>query len=258
MKKEIKNAFSDIYVSKELERNILDMTINKQDQVKKRFRLSYVCSIVLVVCLLSITAVYAKEIKYFIQNWSSSVQNWNSSVRLDNGKVIKLSENNNFKEIPNNVLKVDDNSSMPKMTFEEIEDMLKFSILKLKKDNTDEIYYDSGLNADGSIGRIDLWIPSFYEENDDKYVSVLVNMLIKGADRGYIAAFQGDTDAFGEKNIEISYESDNLNTNVIMYSTKSAKERLTAAFVYDDILYHFIGNNISKDEMISIIENLKS
>ena len=250
MKKEIKSAFSKIYVSKELERNVLDMTINKQDQAKKKFRLSYACSIVLVVCLLSFTVVYAKEIKDFIQNWSSS-------VILDNGKEIKLSENNNFKEIPNDVLKVDDDSSMPKMTFEEIEDMLKFSILKLKKDNTDEIYYQPGLNADGSIGRIDLWIPSFYAENDDKFVSVLVNILIKDADEGYIAAFQGDTDALGEKNIEISYESDNLNTNVIMYSTKSAKESLTVAFVYDDILYHFIGNNVSRDEMISIIENLK-
>ena len=66
MNKKIKNAFSDVSISENLERNILNMTINKQTH--RRFKLSYVCSIAVAVCLLSVTVVYAKEIKEFFQN----------------------------------------------------------------------------------------------------------------------------------------------------------------------------------------------
>jgi len=250
MNKKIKNAFSDVCVSEKLERNILNMTVNKQKQTHRRFKLSYICSIAVVVCLLSVTVVYAKEIKEFFQNWSTS-------IKLENGEEVKISENNNFKEIPTDAIKVQENQTRPKMTFEEIEEMLKFSILKLPKNNTKEIYYRTDLNDDGTIGRIDLWIPYFYKENDNKYISVSVDMLNKYADEGYVLAFQEGVDATGGKNIENSYKSENLNTNIVVYTNDWSEERLTATFVYDDILYQFIGHNISKDEMTSIIETLK-
>ena len=90
MNKKIKNAFSDVCVSEKLERNILNMTVNKQKQTHRRFKLSYVCSIAVAVCLLSVTVVYAKEIKEFFQNWSTS-------IKLENGTEVKISENNNYK-----------------------------------------------------------------------------------------------------------------------------------------------------------------
>lgn len=250
MNKKIKNAFSDVCVSEKLERNILNMTVNKQKQTHRRFKLSYVCSIAVAVCLLSVTVVYAKEIKEFFQNWSTS-------IKLENGEEVKISENNNFKEIPTDAIKVKENSESPKMTFKEVEEMLKFSILKLPENNTNDIYYRTFLNDNGSIGRVDLWIPYFYKENENKYISVSVNMLNKYADKGYVLAFQEGIDATGEKNIENSYKSENLNTNIVVYTNDWSEERLTATFVYDDILYQFIGHNISKDEMTSIIETLK-
>lgn len=250
MNKKIKNAFSDVSVSENLERNILNMTVNKQKQTHRRFKLSYVCSIAVAVCLLSVTVVYAKEIKEFFQNWSTS-------IKLENGTEVKISENNNFKEIPTDAIKVKENSESPKMTFKEVEEMLKFSILKLPENNTNDIYYRTSLNDDGSIGRVDLWIPYFYKENENKNISVSVNMLNKYADEGYVLAFQEGIDATGNKNIENSYQSENLNTNIVVYTNDWSEERLTATFVYDDILYQFIGHNISKDEMISIIETLK-
>lgn len=250
MNKKIKNAFSDVCVSEKLERNILNMTVNKQKQTHRRFKLSYVCSIAVAVCLLSVTVVYAKEIKEFFQNWSTS-------IKLENGEEVKISENNNFKEIPTDAIKVKENSESPKMTFIEIEEMLKFSILKLPENNTNDIYYRTSLNDNGSIGRVDLWIPYFYKENENKYISASVNMLNKYADEGYVLAFQEGIDATGGKNIENSYKSENLNTNIVVYTNNWSDERLTATFVYDDILYQFIGHNISKDEMTSIIETLK-
>ena len=80
---------------------------------------------------------------------------------------------------------------------------------------------------------------------------------LKYADDVYVLAFQEGIDATGEKNIENSYKSGNLNTNIIVYTNNWSDEKLIATFVYDDILYQFIGHNISKDEMTSIIEILK-
>lgn len=114
MNKKIKNAFSDISVSENLERNILNMTVNKQKQTYRRVKLSYVCSIAVVVCLLSITVVYAKEIKEIFKSWGTS-------IKLEDGTEVKVSENNNFKEIPDDAIKVKENAESPKMTFEEIE-----------------------------------------------------------------------------------------------------------------------------------------
>lgn len=70
MKNRIKNAFSRICVSDKLEKSILNMTVNKRVKNNKKLRLSYACLIILAICLLSISVVYAKEIKEFIQNWS--------------------------------------------------------------------------------------------------------------------------------------------------------------------------------------------
>lgn len=250
MENKIKNAFSDIYVSDKLDRKILNLTVNKKEKKYRQLKLSYVCSIVLSIFLLSVTVVSSKEIKKFFESWSTFIE-------LENGTKINVSENNNFKEIPNSAIKVKQGENRPQMTYSEIEEMLKFSILKLPKDNTEEIYYGTGLNKDGTIGRIDLWIPYFIKENEIKHISCTVSMLNKYADEGYVLAFKEGLDATGGKNIGNSYKLKNLNTNVVMYTNNWSTERITATFVYDDILYEFVGKNMSKDEMISIIETLK-
>ena len=45
-----------------------------------------------------------------------------------------------------------------------------------------------------------------------------VNLLNKYADEGYVLAFNEGLDATGGKNIEKSYKSKNLNTNVVIYN----------------------------------------
>ena len=57
MNKKIKNAFSEICVSEKLERNILNMTVNKEKSSLKNYKLSYVCSIALVICMVSVIYV---------------------------------------------------------------------------------------------------------------------------------------------------------------------------------------------------------
>ena len=51
-----------------------------------------------------------------------------------------------------------------------------------------------------------------------------------------------------------SYKSKNLNTNVVLYTNNWSTERVTATFVYDDILYEFVGKNMSKDEINKLAE----
>ena len=250
MKNKIKTAFLNICVSDKLDMKILNMTINKKEKKYRQLKLSYVCSIVLLIFLLSVTVVSSKEIKKFFESWGTFIE-------LENGTKINVSENNNFKEIPNSAIKVKQSQNRPQMTYGEIEKMLGFSILKLPKENTKEIYYGTGLNKDETIGRIDLWIPYFIKESEIKYISCTVSMLNKYADEGYVLAFNDGLDVTGGKNIENSYKSKNLNTNVVLYTNNWSTERVTATFVYDDILYEFVGKNMSKDEMISIIDTLE-
>ena len=246
MNDEIKNAFSDVCVSEKLERKILNMTINKKEKFHKKFKLAYVCSIV-AICLLTVTIVYAKEIKDFFQNWSTYID-------LGDGTKVKISENNIFKDIPATAIKTEESRLM---TYQEIEKMLSLPILKFQDANTNEIYYSTLLNSDGTIGEITLWMPYFLKQSEEKYISASVKILNKNADEGYILAFNEGIDATGNKNIKNSYKSRNLNTDIIIYMNDWSEERLTATFVYDDILYTFIGHNISNDEMISMIETLK-
>lgn len=249
MNKRIKDAYIDIKVSKKLEKNILNKTVNKEIRKNHQFKIAYVGLIAIGFCLLSITMVYAKDIKNYFKKWSTSVQ-------FDEGTRLEFSQNNNFKYIPIEAIKVGPNDESIKMSYQEIEEMLKFPILKLSKNNPEEIYYHTYLNDDNSIGRIDLWMPYFLKYSEDKYLHLSVDILNKYADEGYILAFQEGIDATGEKNIEKKYKSDNLNTNIIIYTNTWSKKRITATFVYDDILYRFIGNNITKEEIISIIESL--
>ena len=247
MNKVIKDAFAKIKVPECLDEKILNLTVNRK---RKHFRQAYVYPIIAVVCLLSLTIVNAKEIGKIIDCW-------NTSIRLEDGREYKISENNNFKDIPSTAIKINEHDDSLKLTYQELEEMLDFSILKLPENNTDEIYYRTELNENGTIGRVDLWFPYFVKKSDNKFISASVSMLNKYADESYINAFQEGLDASGEKQIEESYKSKNLDTKVILFINKWSNERLTATFVHDDILYRFIGENITQDEMISIIETLK-
>ena len=253
MNKKIKNAFSEICVSEKLERNILNMTVNKEKRALKNYKLSYVCSIALVICMVSVSIVYAAEIKAFFENWSTS-------IRLEDGTEIKISENNTYKQIPNNApktYKTEDDIGTISMTHKEIEDVLGFDILKYENVTNDIIGYRTSLNKDKSIGRVDLWWANFINEENGKSLSVSISILNKNADEGYVLAFEEGIDATGGKNIENSYKSNNLNTDVIIYTNNWDSSRITATFVYDNVLYQYIGHNFTKDEIISIIESLK-
>ena len=122
MNKKFKDEFANICVSNELERKIFEMTIDKESNKKRFNKLAYICLSAIIVCTLSLTVVYAKEIKQFFQNM------WSSNIEFKNGKKETIIENGGFKKIPLTAKKVK-NDNRPEMTENEIEDMLGFKIL---------------------------------------------------------------------------------------------------------------------------------
>ena len=251
MNKKIKDAFNEIKVDESLEKKVLNMTVNKKDNKQRKWKLSYTYATILLIGMLSIGVVYAKEIKNFINSFSTN-------INVENNKSIKLSDNINFKNISKNAL-IFTGDSPYQMNYNEVEKNLGFKILKLKENNTDEIYYSTELNDNNQIGRVDLWIPYFVKESDNKYISASISMLNKGADEKYILAFEEGMDASGGKNNFEEYYSNNLDTKIIIYSysTSNSNNRyLKATFVYDDVLYIFTGMNMSKDDLINYINGL--
>lgn len=251
MNKKIKDAFNEIKVDESLERKVLNMTVNKKDNKQRKWKLSYTYATILLIGMLSIGVVYAKEIKNFINSFSTN-------INVENNKSIKLSDNINFKNISKDAL-IFTGDSQYQMNYNEVEKNLGFKILKLKENNTYEIYYSTELNDNNQIGRVDLWIPYFVKESDNKYISASISMLNKGADEKYILAFEEGLDASGGKDNFEEYYSNNLDTKIIIYSysTSNSNNRyLKATFVYDDVLYIFTGMNMSKDDLINYINGL--
>lgn len=251
MNKKIKDAFNEIKVDESLERKVLNMTVNKKDNKQRKWKLSYTYATILLIGMLSIGVVYAKEIKNFINSFSTN-------INVENNKSIKLSDNINFKNISKDAL-IFTGDSQYQMNYNEVEKNLGFKILKLKENNTDEIYYSTELNDNNQIGRVDLWIPYFVKESDSKYISANVSMLNKDADEKYILAFEEGLDASGGKDNFEEYYSNKIDTKIIFYSysmSNSNNRYLKATFVYDDVLYIFTGMNMSKDDLINYINGL--
>lgn len=245
--KKIKKAFSSISISPEVEKKILNQTINRKKKPYLKF--AYVVLILFVIGICSLPIVYAEYFKQIINQWSSSVQ-------LEDDTKIPVSENNGFKMIPNDAIKTEKYKSGIEMTYSEVEKMLGFKILKLELKEKPSVYYTTSLNQDGSIGRVDLWISSFVGESEEKYICLSVSMLNIGADSGYISAFHGDSDAVGGKIDGETYHLKNLDVDVVMYGNDWDSSRLNAVFVYKDIQYAFIGKNYSRDEMFKVLEQL--
>lgn len=243
----IKNAFSDISISPEVEKKILDHTINRKKKLYSKF--AYAVLILFVIGICSLPIVYAEYFKQIINQWSSSVQ-------LEDDTKIPVSLDNGFKMIPSDAVKTEKYKSGIEMTYSEVEKMLGFKILKLELKEKPSVYYTTSLNQDGSIGRVDLWISSFVGESEEKYICLSVSMLNIGADSGYISAFNGDSDAVGGKIDGETYHLKNLDVDVVMYGNDWDSSRLNAVFVYKDIQYAFIGKNYSRDEMFKVLEQL--
>lgn len=226
-----------------------DAAYEKQDKkICKGFFLRLPVAAAIIICLLIGNVAYA-----------AISQNWSSSIIFDDGSTGEVVADAGFKKIPETAPKVDreNGDTGIEMSLAEVERTLGFGILGYEDVYSNKIYYDTGLNDDGSIGRVDLWWPLFVSESEDKNISVSISMLNEGADEGYVSAFKEGIDASGEKVHDNTQYVEAIDTTVILYSNKWSEERITAVFEHNDIIYIFIGNNFSEEEIINIIKALR-
>ena len=125
--------------------------------------------------------------------------NWSSSVQFNDGSTAQIIENAMFKEIPDTAPKTEEYGNMLQMTLAEIEAILGFDILHHNEAENPTINYDTSLNKDGSIARVDLWWPQIFSDGtkSGKRLNQSVYMLNTGAEEGYVLAFAEGIDAMG-------------------------------------------------------------
>ena len=204
----------------------------------------------LILCLLVGTVAYAAYEAY----------EWSTSILFEDGSKVQLVENATFKEIPDSAPKTErneDSIGTIRMTHAEVEKVLGFNILGYDKATSDEIVYETMQNEDGTIGRIDLWWADFLKISKEKQMTLHISMLNKGADKGYILAFEEGQDAAGGKKLENVTTLKSLDAKVVVYKSDSHDNKITMTFVYDNVLYQFGGFDFTESEMLSVIEQMK-
>ncbi len=204
----------------------------------------------LILCLLVGAVAYAAYEAY----------EWSTYILFEDGSKAQLVENATFKEIPDSAPKTEhteDSIGTIKMTHAEVEKILGFNILGYDKATLDEIGYETMQNDDGTIGRIDLWWANFLKISEEKQMTLNISMLNKGADEGFILAFEEGQDAAGGKKLENVVTIDSLDTKIVVYKSDSHDNKITITFVYDNVLYQFGGYDFTENEMLSVIEQMK-
>ena len=282
MKNKYKDSISKLHISEELERNILNMTVNKEKKTKRIPRLAYTLGVILMLFTMCVGIVYAEEIKTFFTNITTTLSS-------ENGDNIPIGDMATV-EINQHVKKTIDEYDHPIVTtLKEVEKNFGIDILSSAKATSDTMSYTTGLSGD-KIGRVDIWYAGFidypiensvineldkclekntvikcgssekeYQEliRKRKSVSVLISFITEYADEGYIDAFKYGINAVGGKEKIQTYHIESLDVDAIIYGVDWTETRLTATFVYNNMLYDFVGANMSYDEFIEVLESLK-
>ena len=262
------NAFKKINVSNNLERNILNMTVNKEVK-KRKFKLAYLAIIAVLITGFSLSFVYAKEIKGLIKDWSLKI-----GLGDEEGTVVDSKSKFGNKIVPDDIKQnevweptADD---WVDMTFNEIEEMLGFNILNLDKYANNEVSYDTVADKDGHVRKISVTVNmhddieeyTIYSEEDNRtygtFLHLYVDILTQYADESDFENLEECIEIIGGKKIEEPYHSKNLDIDITFYT--QAEDYMPndwAIFTYDNVLYRIGGNGVTREKLIEIIENLK-
>ncbi|MBQ3603275.1 MAG: hypothetical protein IJA02_05525 [Clostridia bacterium] len=190
---------------------------------------------------------------------AASRTNWSSSVQFDDGSTAQIIENAMFKAIPDTAPKTEEYGNMLPMTHAEVEAVLGFDILHHKESENPMVNYDTSLNKDGSIARVDLWWPQIFSDGaeGEKHLNQSVYMLNVGAEEGYVLAFSEGIDAMGHKILLDEIHIDELDIDAVCYTAGDMPGRITVTFVYENVMYSFTGNGYTLDEIIKVIKELE-
>ena len=256
MKNKFNNFFKDIKVSKELDEKIYNNTIYKKELSK-----GYILKPVIVILILFIflgVGVMAKEYieDYIFQMKDTEKLGKDTIFDLElNGK---LNVNSNF-NCKNNI------------THEELEDGLNIKLLKFNSFNKDtynicELTLDNNKN----IRTVKLQNDDNYSEYDmnneetrkKKYLQVDINFMTQYATKNDEKDFKNISILKGTSSVSkfletYHIEKLNLDVNIIKWSESKYWPQTFCTFVYNNIFYNIQGYNVSKDELIDILNNVE-
>lgn len=190
---------------------------------------------------------------------AASRTNWSSSIIFDDGSTEQIVESAFFKVIPDTAPKNKEGDNKLPMSHAEIEAFLGFDILHYANAENATVNYDTSLNKDGSIARVDLWWPRIVTDSTEngKSINQSVYMLNIGAEEGYVLAFEEGLDAMGHKILLDKIRIDELDTQALCYTAGDEPDIISVTFVHDNIMYNFTGNGYTLDEIISVIKHLE-
>lgn len=262
------NAFKKINVSNNLERNILNMTVNKEVK-KRKFKLAYLAIIAVLITGFSLSFVYAKEIKSLIKDWSLKI-----GLGNEEGTVVDSKSKWGNKIVPDDIKQRElfDSSYNDgiDITFKEVEEMLGFNILNLDKYANEKVNYYTVANEEGKVKDINITLSmhddieeyTIYLEEENRtfgtYLHLYAEILTQYADENDFKWVEENTAIIGGKKIEEPYHSKNLDIDITFYT--QAEDYMPndwAIFTYDNVLYRIGGNGVTREKLIEIIENLK-
>ena len=219
--------------------------VAKKNKKGKTFWRQVPAAACLLICLLLGTGAYAAYEAF----------DWSSFIRFENGSQVAVVEKAEFKKISASAPKTNENQGL-EMSHSEVENALGLKLLNYPEVTSDVIYYTTLQNEDGTIGRVDLWWPEFLKANDEKHMTLSIAMLNKGADEGYVLAFEEGLNAAGGKSLKRVIQDGDLGTEMIVYTDGSFENKICISFVHDSIFYQFAGFDYTEEEMLEIIRDM--
>ena len=257
------------------------MTVNKEVK-KRKFKLAYLAIIAVLITGFSLSFVYAKEIKGLIKDWSLKIGLGDEEGTVVDSKNkfgnkivpddIKIQETQNI--VDGHYVIVEEPEEPEKMTFREVENMLGFNILNLeqyfdKEVDYDTFSYDAKTKKYGKPKRvyIDIDMNDYVDKNckyiseensyDCSYIDLTAKILTQYADERDFKTVEEEIACEGDKILEETYHSKNLDVDVTFYTKGYDSNLQTAIFTYDNIVYSLHSNRVTREKLIEIIENLK-
>lgn len=265
MKKEIKSSLGKLKVSKDLENQIMSKTVLSEHKLKK-FKLSYILGLFIIIFAFFVISVNAEDIELFIKEIISR-----GSVITTDGEKHQMYTEVNGVELKN-LDKYEKNTYL-KSTINEVEENFGITLLKYDSATSNEISFelltDEEINSErkGMVDRLYIRQSNFYEEGygysegmgANYGFGLTIRIISDNALEHTILGYLEELNITAGKQTIEEYHSKNLDTNVLIYQYENEDPNIEAVFVYKNIRYEITGyfeKEIPLDDLKNIIEKM--
>lgn len=193
-----------------------------------------------------------------------SYTDWDAFISFynKNGEETKISVSDSafFKDLPEDIPVLGESDPKIPMSENQLEETLGFDVLGSNLSQPNTTYYYSTLKNKKSndVAKVHLYCPYLIKENETKHVDMLVNILGRKAEEGFILPFIEGVDAAGGKVFIEEYYIPSLSVKSVIYTYEDVPESLNVTFVYDNIYYQINSENYSLSELKEVLSSLEN